>query len=254
MRVSAAFAVILGALTLLAGTSPAADSGAKPGTSPLDNDPHLVGWWKLDETSGSRVADSSSHGRHAVLEGGLAFDRPAAPGGDKEFVFDGKQAQVRVTGFKGVSGVEPRTISVWIKTSKPNGEIVSWGAGKPGKMWTMCFIRNHLGVTPKGGQLYMKAAVQDNAWHHVAAVVEKASPPNLHDNVKLYLDGEPAEIDDIGLLDLWPIETGVGQDVLIGRAFQGSIGDLRLYDRALSEDEIKILSRSGGHSLPSLRK
>ena len=38
----------------------------------------------------------------------------------------------------------------------------------------------------------------------------KAELPNLHDDVTLYLDGAPAEIHDIGLLDLWPIQTGTG--------------------------------------------
>ena len=75
----------------------------------------------------------------------------------------------------------------------------------------------------------------------VAVVVEKADLPNLHDHVKLYLDGAPAEIHDIGLLDLWPIETGKELDVRIGRGFQGLIDEVRLYDRALSREEIKTL-------------
>ena len=50
-----------------------------------------------------------------------------------------------------------------------------------------------------------------------------------------------AEIHDIGLLDLWPIDTGSDLDVRIGRRFKGLIDDVRIYDRALSEDEIKTL-------------
>jgi len=72
--------------------------------------------------------------------------------------------------------------------------------------------------------------------------VREASPPNLHDDVKLYRDGVPAEIDDIGLLDLWPIETGDKEDVKIGQRYKGLIDDLRIYDHALSDDEIKALS------------
>jgi hypothetical protein len=108
-------------------------------------------------------------------------------------------------------------------------------------MWTFGHIRGRVGVTPKGGYFYMKAGTHDDAWHHVAVTVEAGSPPNLHDHVKLFRDGEVAEIDDIGLLDLWPIETGDSLDVSIGRRFKGSIDDLRLYGRALSEDEIKAL-------------
>jgi hypothetical protein len=70
----------------------------------------------------------------------------------------------------------------------------------------------------------------------------------LHDDVKLYKDGGPAEIDDIGLLDLWPVETGQADDVRIGRRWKGLIRDLRIYDRALSDREVETLfsrTRSG---------
>ena len=84
----------------------------------------------------------------------------------------------------------------------------------------------------------------DDQWHHVAVVVRKAELPNLHDDVKLYLDGAPAEIHDIGLLDLWPIQTGQELAVRIGRGFKGLMDDLRLYDRVLSEEEINALFNS----------
>ncbi|MHC4677997.1 MAG: hypothetical protein ACYTEK_04800, partial [Planctomycetota bacterium] len=50
-----------------------------------------------------------------------------------------------------------------------------------------------------------------------------------------------AEIDDIGLLDLLPIETGEELDVLVGKGYEGLIDDLRIYDRPLSIDEIKAI-------------
>jgi hypothetical protein len=100
-----------------------------------------------------------------------------------------------------------------------------------------------VGVTPNGGYLYMNRETHDDEWHHVAAVVREAELPNLHDDVALYLDGAPAAIHDIGLLDLWPIETGDELDVRIGTGFQGLIDDVRIYERALSEDEVTALFR-----------
>ncbi|MHC4156393.1 MAG: LamG domain-containing protein [Planctomycetota bacterium] len=90
----------------------------------------------------------------------------------------------------------------------------------------------------------MKDDTADNKWHHVAAVVEEAELPNLHDHVKLYLNGEAAVIHDIGVLDLYPIETGSELDVSIGKGFVGALDDVRLYDRALSEKEIELLYKS----------
>jgi hypothetical protein len=243
--------LILGSVLLcdLLGSAIAQGPATRPSpdkdqTVALDTDPNLVGWWKFDGTSGRSAADSSKHGHHGVLEGGASFETHSAPGRiGTALRLDGKDNWVTITGYKGVTGPKPRTIAAWIKTAAPSGQIISWGLDDHGKMWTFGHIRARLGVTPKGGYLYMKARTDDDAWHHVAVVVQDADPPNLHDHVKLYRDGTLAEIDDIGLLDLWPIETGDKLDVRIGWRFKGLLDDLRLYDRALSEDEVAALFR-----------
>ncbi|MFI5380063.1 MAG: LamG domain-containing protein [Tepidisphaerales bacterium] len=219
----------------------AADAPAdKPGT--LDRDPHLIGWWKFDETAGKTAADASGKGHDAVLEGGLSFETHSSPGKiGNALRFDGNDGCVRVAGYKGVTGTQPRTVSAWIKTRSRDGEIVSWGLRDAGKMFTVCHIRGRIGVTPQGGYYYMKAGTDDDQWHHVVVVIREASPPNLHDDAKLYRDGNPAEIDDIGLLDLWPIDTGEQEEVRIGRRYKGLIDDLRIYDRALSDEEVAAL-------------
>jgi hypothetical protein len=230
---------LLGNATAQAADSPSAE---KEKAISLDSDPHLAGWWRFDEVSGKSAADSSKQGHNGILEGALSFETHSAPGRIGTAIkLEGKEQSVRVTGFRGVTGTRPRTIAVWVKTTAPSGEIVSWGLDDYGRMCILGFIRGRIGLTPKGGYLYMKAGIHDDAWHHVAVVVHEASPPNLHDNVKLYRDGEIAEIDDIGLLDLWPIDTGEKLDVRIGRRFRGLLDDLRIYDRALAEDEIRAL-------------
>lgn len=203
----------------------------------------LVAWWPFDETEGTTAADRSSNSHPATLEGGAKF----VPGKIGNCVMlDGKTGYLRVEGFKGVTGTTPRTIAAWVKTQAASGQIVSWGSSEPGKRWTFGFIRGRIGVTPQGGYLYVKDPLHDDNWHHVVVTMEEGSPPNLHDHVKLFVDGRPAEIHDIGLLDLWPIETGDELDVTIGRGFSGLIDDLRIYNRALTEEEIRSLYL--GHS------
>ncbi|MHC4890913.1 MAG: LamG domain-containing protein [Planctomycetota bacterium] len=208
----------------------------------LDTDPNLAGWWKFDDVAGKTAADSSRHGRKGTLKGNLSFDKNSVPGKTgKALKLDGEDNYIEITKYKGVTGIRPRTVAAWIKTTSSRGEVISWGARVHGKMWRYCFIRGRLGVTPHGGYYYINDAVHDDKWHHVAVVVIEAELPNLHDDVRLYKDGIPAEIHDIGLLDLWPIETGAELDVTIGRRFKGLIDDVRIYDRALSEDEIKAI-------------
>lgn len=208
----------------------------------LDTDPNLAARWTFDEPSGEAVVDASKHGRNAVFKGGLSFDKNIAPGKTgKAIRLEGGEGHLEVPRYKGIGGTHPRTIAAWIKTNATSGEIVSWGTADFGKMWTLGFIRRRVGVTPHGGYLYMNAETHDDQWHHVAVVVREAEAPNLYDDVTLYLDGEVAVIHDIGLLDLWPIDTGSELDVRIGRKFKGLIDDLRIYDRVLSEDEIHAL-------------
>jgi len=224
----------------------------------LDTDPNLAGWWKFDDTSGKTAADSSKHRRKGTLKGGLSFEKNSVSGRiGKALKFDGGDGYIEITKYKGVTGTRPRTVAAWCRTTTTRGEIISWGSDDYGKMFTFGFVRNRgrIGVTPNGGYLYINEETDDDAWHHVAAVVEETELPNLHDDVKLYKDGEPAEIHDIGLLDLWPIDTGGDLDVRIGRKSQGLIDDVRIYDRALSEDEINALFKlQSNRPLPKSQK
>lgn len=218
----------------------AATGEDKPKT--LDTDPNLVGWWKFDETAGKTAEDSSKFKRKGTLKGELSFDKNSAEGKiGKALKFGGKDDMVEIKDYKGITGTKPRTVTAWVKTNKTEGEVVSWGEDDFGKMFYCRHIRGRIGVTPDGGYLYMKEYTNDDKWHHIAAVVTEAELPNVHDDVKLYKDGEIAEIDDIGLLDLWPLTTGKEIDVRIGRGYIGLIDDLRLYDRPLSEDEVKAV-------------
>ncbi len=232
--------------------STAADKN-KPKT--LDTDLNLAGWWKFDEASGKTTPDSSGHGRNGTLKEDLSFGKDSAKGRTgKALKFD-DNGYVEITKYKGVTGTRARTVAAWIKTENDGGEIISWGEDDFGKMFTFCFIRGRIGIRPNGGYYYMNEPTDDDKWHHVAVVVKEAELPNLHDDVVLYRDGTIAEIHDIGLLDLWPIDTGGDLDVRIGRGFEGLIDDVRIYDRVLSDEEVMALFKlQSDRPLPKSKK
>ncbi len=222
----------------------------------LDTDPNLAGWWKFDEVSGKTAADSSMHRRKGVLKGGLSFEDNSVSGRvGKALKFGGRGNYIEITKYQGVTGTRPRTVTAWLKTRASRGEITSWGANDFGQMWNYGFVRGRIGLTPNGGYYYINDEVQDDKWHHVAIVLLEAELPNLHDDVRLYKDGEIAEIHDIGLLDLWPVNTGKDIDVRIGWRFTGLLDDVRIYNRPLSEDEIKALYKlQSNQPLPKSQK
>ncbi|MHC4437422.1 MAG: LamG domain-containing protein [Planctomycetota bacterium] len=233
---------------LLISISTAADKN-KPKT--LDTDPNLAGWWKFD----GNTLDSSKHGRNGMLKGELSFDKDSAQGRTGKAIKFDDNGHVEITKYKGVTGTRPRTVAAWIKTENDGGEIISWGADDFGKMFTFCFIRGRIGIRPNGGYYYMNEPTDDGDWHHVAVVVKEAELPNLHDDVVLYKDGVIAEVHDIGLLDLWPVDTGSDMDVRIGRGFEGLIDDVRIYDRVLSEEEVMVLFKlQSNKPLPKSKK
>ncbi len=207
----------------------------------LDKDPNLMGWWKFDETSGNTAADSSKHKRKGTLAGESTFDKASADGKVGKALKLERNDSVEIKGYKGVTGTAPRTVTAWIKTKERRGDIVVWGERDSGKQFCFRHIRGRIGMTPFGGYYYMKEYTDDDKWHHIAVVVEEAELPNLYDDIVLYLDGEVAVLDDIGLLGLMPVETAEKEDVRIGGGYEGLIDDVRIYSRALSIDEIKAI-------------
>jgi len=207
----------------------------------LDKDPALAGWWKFEEKSGATAADSSAAKHNGTLSGGLAFDAASVDGKVGKGVLLAADQYVEIKGYKGVTGTKPRSVAAWFKTTKRQGDIAIWGARDSGKQFRFGHIRGRLGVTPFGGYYYMKEYTNDDKWHHVVLVITESELPNLHDNVCIFLDGKIAVVDDIGLLDLLPIETAEEADVRLGTGFEGVLDDVRIYSRALTLDEAKAI-------------
>jgi hypothetical protein len=222
-------------------THPTARDKDKPIT--LDTDPHLMGWWKFDETTGKTASDSSKHKRKGTLDDELTFDKASVDGKFGKALKLDRDDAVDIKGYKGVTGTAPRTVTAWIKTTETRGDIAVWGERDSGKQFRFSHIRGRIGLTPHGGYYYMKEYTNDNKWHHIAVVVKESELPNLHDDIVLYLDGKVAVIDDIGLLDLLPVETAKKDDVRIGDGYEGLIDEVRIYSRTLSIDEIKAIQQ-----------
>ncbi len=151
-------------------------------------------------------------------------------------------------GTKGVTGLAPRTVAAWIKTST-TGEVVTWGTASAGEKWVFRVQDTNgqdgaIRVEVGGGYIVGKTDVRDDVWHHVAAVLEEGDS-DVSD-VKLYVDG--VEETPYSAVSPETINTASGADVKIGvfsgsnRYFNGLIDDVRIYNRALSPEESAALA------------
>jgi hypothetical protein len=95
-----------------------------------------------------------------------------------------------------------------------------------------------------GGYIIGSTDLRDDQWHHVASVLESTGSPTIGD-ITLYVDGVAEDISGSQAVD---VNTAGGRNVWIGdghhdRPFPGLIDDVRIYERALTVDEIKLVMR-----------
>ncbi len=208
-----------------------------------------VAHWSFDESAGLNAQDSSSNGFAGEL---VNMDDSAHVAGrhGNALQFDGIDDHVLISGYRGIGGKQSRTVAAWIKTTDTEGEIISWGLiGTPGGRWVFRtqepgYIRLEVG----GGSIAGSTIVTDDRWHHVAAVLQNDQTPDASE-IELYVDGaletlptyverqidtaiDPSLIYDVAI-GVWPS---------VNRHFQGSIDEVRIYSRALTDSEIADLA------------
>ena len=210
-------------------------------------DPNLLGWWKLDNEGSGAVVDSSGFDHHGTLRGDPQWV-DGYDGGALEF--DGSGDYVNIDGYKGIlaaDGVQHEfTVAAWIKTTA-EGEIITWGTNTSTQRMTFRLHDGRIRVEHGNGNMRGEANVNDNEWHHIAAVVPQDGAIK---DLTFYLDGEVDEYRTILNPDNKFNLTGTA-DVSIGRRatsddryFTGLIDDVRIYDKELSQQEIKQVMRT----------
>jgi len=218
---------------------------------PVEPDPaNLVGHWQLD----GDFSDSSGNGLHGTEMGGPAF----APGKIGQAVnLDGVDDYVNITGYKGIlvdadDVQQPFTISCWFKTTG-NGEMVTWGQTSPARhRMTFRIDTGRLRTEHGDGNIQGDVTCNDGQWHHAAVTIARGAAVSTP-GAGLWLDGT---FDVMASTDGEPdpYTLTAGADVSIGRRadnesryFPGTIDDVRIYDRVLTEEEIAWLA---GKTLP----
>jgi hypothetical protein len=204
-------------------------------------DEGLVGYWKFDDEGTGTIVDYSGNELHGTINGNPQF----VPGLFAEAMqFAGDPDYVNIGGYKGLLGGHAFSITAWIKT-EGNGEIVGWGNNVATERVEFRVSEYRLRVEHGSGNRQGDTVVSDNQWHHVALTVEENSTIS-YPQVTLYVDGEDDTRAGTSSNAFNIVEN---YDLAIGRRynnnnrwFVGLIDEVRVYDRALSEDEIRNLA------------
>ena len=219
--------------------------------------PGPVGWWKLDETTGTVAADSVA-GNDGVLTG-----EPVWIAGqiDGALEFDGTDDFVTLPIGSLISTLGDTTITTWANFSNAGGawqRIFDFGSGSGAspymfltpRIGTAGAMRFAIRTATVGEQIMDASATLPSGWHHVAVVMDGTS-----ESMTLYQDGA---IVAGGPTILLPRDMGETTQNWLGKSqwpdalYMGSLDDFRIYDRALSQDEVMNAMQGGlGYGLAS---
>ena len=212
----------------------------------------LVAYWNLDETSGTTVNDVSGNGnsgtwsaagvsRTTSVPSTITFSDPRA------ITLNGSTGSVTLGTNNMPANNAPQSIALWYKGT-PNGNnqnFIVMANPTSGSAVQLGLRGNALIAWNWGGNtLVSTTAPTDGAWHHVIYSYDGAS-----DNI--YLDGVLKATSTVA-----PHQTGTPTACYLGtydttnnlEMFQGSLDDIRVYTRALSNVEISILANGGSPS------
>jgi len=209
-------------------------------------DPNAAGLVARYEFEGN-TNDISGNGLHGTVMGNPTF---VAGKVGQAISLDGFNDYVEITGYKGILGPNAVTVTAWINTTNTgtgatSNAIVGWGPNVDGQRFGFRIDDSRLRTEHAGGNVQGDSYVADGRWHHVAVTVQENATVS-YPEVILYLDGYD---DTRPSTDPDPYNITAALDVSIGRRpasndryFIGLLDDVRIYDRALTAEEIAWLA------------
>lgn len=216
----------------------------------VDLESNLIGYWKLDEGSGNTAYNSVAPKYNGKLDNGPTWTDGKL---GQALYFDSNDDAVEIVDSADIAEGAAITVSVWIKPVEllSHREIVTKHKSDNSQwQWRLeQLASNRLSFSVQNSKIVSAESdsvnlLDDKNWHHVAGVYDGSA-------VHLYVDGVKAN-------SYSPPLSGKIADykhhICIGSAWAGSscgatgvdnfygyIDDLRIYDRALTAEEVKEL-------------
>ncbi len=202
-------------------------------------DATLVGWWKLDDGSGTVARDSSVNENHGTLNGDTAWVEGQLGGA---LQLDGSTTHVEIPASINQAIINKGDFSMmaWIKTTNISGTKYAFQQGDgngTGRSWLFTVngdISTYVGV----GNFSAGVIAELDEWYHAGFTVIEGGDS---DTLQMYVNGEPSG--DEGTRAMETSEGGyfIGshKNLAAGSRWPGVVDDVRLYNRALTAEQIQ---------------
>jgi len=221
---------------------------------PVHAEEGLVAYWKFDEGSGTTAADSSGNGNDGTITG--ATWTTSSAWGDYALSFDGADDYVNVSDDNSLDLDSEFTLLAWVKSREigvSQAIITKQNPGvETGDADNYQFMLDADGTIrlffEDGAHInyayYSDATVTQDTWTLVAAVFDG---PN--DEVRLYVNNTEKKYTGVTVvpdINTFAVFIGVfGKDQVVYTTapnwFNGTIDEVRIYNRTLTATEIKNL-------------
>jgi len=198
----------------------------------------LVGYWKLNETSGTTSYDSSPSGENGTWVNSpvpsTSYPPAIASSNAGSLLFNGTNQYVTVATTAALpTFTSPRTLSVWAKTNKLTGNHIAAAFGTTGNGDS--FFIGQYGTTLEVGGFNSDVTVPnfwDTNWHHIVATYNGTT-------CNVYADGMIVA----SAAKAWtvppPFSCTIGNYINgTGYPWSGNIADVRIYNRVLTASEV----------------
>jgi hypothetical protein len=202
----------------------------------------LVGWWKLDESEGTKAADSSGNGHDATVHGNPQWLPSGGRIGGALQLDGGTYADTTYN-----TDLATWTVAVWVKS--PAAPTSAGASGPLHREKNFQINWNHeldefrgaagvsIGVKWYGASF---GELQADTWYHLAATFDGKS-------LKAYKNGAlvTANSNASGVPDAEVKTLRLGKHAGNNNSFAGTIDDVRVYNFGLPEAQIQQLYREG---------
>ena len=207
---------------------------------------NVVAYWPLNETSGSIAVDYAGFDNNGTIEE-ATFGVEGKVG--TAYYYEGTEQKVTVSDNSNLQfGTNNFTIVAWVKKPDTTFARILYKSGyqnssgftfdDPGNGHLRFGIRHPNYST---NEYQSNFIISDNKWHHVVAVRDGTT-------VRIYMDNQKEE--QTNYFVNGNDAPGTGQPVLVGTDNIGTLDEVILFNRALSDSEIEQLYyNSGGQTI-----